>query len=61
MVAGQSWSERASWECGQWVGGQEEGAGCRGVRGQGKRALDAGVPREHAALGCHCEDRVLTC
>lgn len=44
MTARQCWSKHASWECSQWVGGQEEGAGCGGVGGEGKRALHTGVP-----------------
>lgn len=51
MAAGQCRSKHASWEGGQWVGGQQEGSGCGGVRGEGERALNTGVPREYASLG----------
>lgn len=53
MTAGQCWCKNASRESSQRIGGQQERTACVRVGGQGKCALNTGVPRQRSSLGCH--------
>lgn len=53
MTARQCWCKNTSRESSQRIGGQQERTACGRVGGKGKRALNAGVPRQRSSLGCH--------